>query len=314
MPPHNALSFEAGQHKDQEILQSHIDSAARSVDRATQDIWKQLMGVIHSDTPHSSAIYFRALAETRKLVPEIFSELTKQFVHLAELSHDLTLKGLVDRLPPQYQRILQERANAVRSMVGQALPGNLNRFHPYRIDELTGETVANEFTRYLFRAPSQQKVGEILRKSGWEGRFTSLTKMGKPEQMATIIQSGFSQGLTPREIARELKPMMENASASARRVARTFGQEIAHSVRMDAYEQLGDLSDGYQIHATHDSNTRPEHMQRDGRKYWKDPTKGQYTTAKMPRPPLEDDGTIAHNCRCWLSVMLAPLRSLRKAA
>lgn len=79
---------------------------------------------------------------------------------------------------------------------------------------------------------------------------------------------------------------------------------IAHETRMQAYEELGEMVIGYQIHATMDARVRPHHAARSGTIYYKKPGPGQLGTNKMPRPPLEEDGTVAHNCRCWLTPVL----------
>ncbi len=81
---------------------------------------------------------------------------------------------------------------------------------------------------------------------------------------------------------------------------------IAHSVQHIAWKGMGDLVIGYQIHATLDQNTRPAHAARNGTIYYADPKQGQLGYDKMPHPPLEADGSIAWNCRCHNSPVLAP--------
>ena len=52
---------------------------------------------------------------------------------------------------------------------------------------------------------------------------------------------------------------------------------------MDAHAQLGDLVAGWQVHATLDERTRPEHAARNGTIYWLHPKAGQKGVGEMPR-------------------------------
>lgn len=125
-----------------------------------------------------------------------------------------------------------------------------------------------------------------------------------PEQLASLVTSGFSAGSTPAELSRQIRPFVQGVASTARRVARNESMRIAHETRMQAYEELGEMVIGYQIHATMDARVRPHHAARSGTIYYKKPGPGQLGTNKMPRPPLEEDGTVAHNCRCWLTPVL----------
>jgi hypothetical protein len=75
-------------------------------------------------------------------------------------------------------------------------------------------------------------------------------------------------------------------------------------MQMTAHSQLGDLVAGWQIHATLDERTRPEHAARNGTIYWIHPKAGQRGVDEMPHPPMEADGSTAWNCRCFLTPVL----------
>jgi len=138
----------------------------------------------------------------------------------------------------------------------------------------------------------------------WQARIAAQTALAPPEQLANIVIQGISQGQTIQAMARTMLPAVQGVRTSARRVARTEGMRVAHEARMDCYSGLGDLVAGYQIHATMDWRVRPHHAARNGTVYYVRPKPGQQSTTHMPRPPLEEDGTVAHNCRCYLTPVL----------
>jgi len=138
----------------------------------------------------------------------------------------------------------------------------------------------------------------------WQARIAAQSALAPPEQLANIVIQGISQGQTIQAMARTMLPAVQGVRTSARRVARTEGMRVAHEARMDCYSGLGDLVAGYQIHATMDWRVRPHHAARNGTVYYVRPKPGQQSTTHMPRPPLEEDGTVAHNCRCYLTPVL----------
>lgn len=138
----------------------------------------------------------------------------------------------------------------------------------------------------------------------WQARIAAQSGLAPPEQLANIVIQGISQGQTIQAMARTMLPAVQGVRTSARRVARTEGMRVAHEARMDCYAGLGDLVAGYQIHSTMDWRVRPHHAARNGTVYYVRPKPGQQSTAHMPRPPLEEDGTVAHNCRCYLTPVL----------
>ncbi|VTS03321.1 phage minor head protein [Tuwongella immobilis] len=174
-----------------------------------------------------------------------------------------------------------------------------SRFGP---DAKVGTTIGQAT---IFPAPTREEVARVVYGRNWPSHFASVTGLAAPEAVAASVAVAAQQGLTPAELTRQLRPMLQGVQSAARRVARTELMRVSHHTRLAAYEQLGDLVIGYQIHATHDHRVRPEHLRRDGTIYYKQPTGDQLGIDKMPRPPLEADGTIAFNCRCYLTPVLA---------
>lgn len=155
-----------------------------------------------------------------------------------------------------------------------------------------------------FRKPSKIAAEALVKNAGWRARMEALTRLADPAQLASAIAAGVAAGETPAKIAKRIRPLVGNVASSAKRVARTEAVRVAHEIELASYEQLGELVVGYEVHATLDQHTRPEHRRRNGQKYWRDPVGNEIGFADMPRPPLEADGSVAHNCRCYLTPIL----------
>jgi SPP1 gp7 family putative phage head morphogenesis protein len=153
----------------------------------------------------------------------------------------------------------------------------------------------------LVKAPDRETVSRIVYSSGWLKRIAAQSKLASPEAIAAIVARGYSEGKNVKQIAADLLPVLQGVQSSARRVARTEGMRIAHEIQFATWEQMGDLVIGYQVHSVHDDHVRPEHKKRDGTIYYKNPKAGQKGIDEMPRPPIEADGSVAHNCRCYLT-------------
>lgn len=126
-----------------------------------------------------------------------------------------------------------------------------------------------------------------------------------PETLAQQIAVDMSLGKSQREVAKAVLPHLDGSRVRAVRAARTFGLYTAHQGQQAAWNELGDLVSGYQVHAVHDVSTRPAHAARDGTTYHKTPQEGQKGLDEMPHPPLEADGSMAWNCRCYLTPNLS---------
>ncbi len=148
----------------------------------------------------------------------------------------------------------------------------------------------------LFPPLSVERVAAILQRPiagrTWLQDLSQATRLASPDVVASIIANGFSAGLNPREIAALLRPAVQGVQTSARRVARTYGMQVAHRVQMDAHEQLGDLVIGYTVRSAKSPNSRKWHVQRSGTEYFLNPKKGQKGMAQCPHPPLEADDPV----------------------
>lgn len=180
----------------------------------------------------------------------------------------------------------------------RATPKILREASGFRVDD-DGQGV------YLPARPSDEWERFVL-DPGWEDRFARLTKLAEPELVANAVLRGLQAGKTHQEIGRDLLPLVGGQRATARRVARTEVMRVAQEAQLRMHEeQAGDLIAGYQVRATLDQHTRPHHAARDGTVYWKNPRPGQKSVREMPRPPIEEDGSYAWNCRCTLAPVMS---------
>src|SRR6185436_7618667 len=109
-------------------------------------------------------------------------------------------------------------------------------------------------------------------------------------------------------------PVVDGVRSSARRIARSEALRVAGAIQERAWDGLGDMAIGLQVRNPLDERTRPAHRLRHGSIYYKEPKPGQKSIDEAPHPPIEPDGTIAWNCRCVLTPVLAPPDYLDDAA
>ena len=139
--------------------------------------------------------------------------------------------------------------------------------------------------------------------------MTTVKQAFSPQRVADILVRDISEGKDRRAQITSLRNELAMPRAAAKRTVRTEGIRVATESNMAAYEELGDITIGYAIHALLDEATRPEHRARNGTIYYKYPVGGQKGISEMPRPPIEPDGSIAWNCRCYLSPVFESLEN-----
>ena len=128
-----------------------------------------------------------------------------------------------------------------------------------------------------------------------------LTSLIDPDRAAGVVYRGVASGHDRKRIARDLSAEFDGYEASARRVARTAGLQVATQTQLAASETLAGMTPAYQILSVLDSRVRPEHRERHGRLYHRRPKPGQFGFDTMPQPPIDQPGNrLAHSCRCYL--------------
>lgn len=148
-------------------------------------------------------------------------------------------------------------------------------------------------------------VNSIVYGNGWFNRLTSLTKLASPQAVAAAVTSVTQAGGGVNQLRQTLTPILGGVKSSAKRVARTEYLRVTQHAQNEAYLEVDDMIVGYQVHAVLDGRTRPWHRQRDGYLYFKQPKSGQRGMDQCPNPPIEEDGSVAHNCRCYRTPLFA---------
>ena len=128
-----------------------------------------------------------------------------------------------------------------------------------------------------------------------------LTSLIDPDRAAGVVYRGVAAGHDRRRIARDLSAEFDGYAASARRVARTAGLQVATQTQLAASETLAGMIPAYQILSVLDNRVRPAHKERHGRLYHRVPKPGQFGFELMPQPPIDQPGNrLQFNCRCYL--------------
>jgi len=266
---------------------TYADKVADTIEAETEKLWNKILGIIST-----KPIPVDAQTRIQNLLYEIYGlsirQLDAGLADMATVAHSGASGSMITELP--------QAALSVALSKSPILEARLNPRQKRQVE------------KQLFPALSQDKVRQVVQQTtngmGWKARIASISGLAPPGQLSALVVQGISQGQNVEQMARLMMPSVQNVRASARRIARTEGMRVAHESRMVAYDALGDMVVGYQIHATMDWRVRPHHAARNGTIYYKRPKPGQQSIANMPRPPLEADGTVAFNCRCYLTPVL----------
>lgn len=254
-------------HDQEERLLHRAEASARRVERRVQGMWRQLLATIGEQQPWP--LLLQRLTAVLKSLPEIAGQVGQD---------------------------LQAEAHRSYTQVQTSTPRRVRES-----DISFTVAVLNEVLPDLLPEVAQT----LVYSSGWQRRLATLTRLGSPEALAATIATAIANGATPRQAASLIQPLVQDVQSTAMRVARHETIRVAHEARLLSYESLGpDLVIGYQVHAVLDERTRPEHRRRDGHRYYRNPTVRQRGFDKMPRPPMEANGTVAFNCRCYLTPIL----------
>lgn len=180
-----------------------------------------------------------------------------------------------------------------------------------KLAQLSRKQIDAIMRRVIFAPMTRKQIQGILFQAQAVNRIAPITQLVTPQRLISVISQAQSKGMNRAQIAKqELEPIFQTTKSDAKRVARTTGALIANQSNMQAFQGLGDLLVGYQVHCVTDKNSRPWHQARKNEVYKINPKEGEKGLKQMPRPPYEPEdpaerpaGTpeIAHNCRCFLS-------------
>lgn len=265
----------------QDRLLARADRAADAAEAVVRDVWGDLLAILEKGGPWH-AVHAAAARALRRL-PHAGRAVTAELVGTARASARWTADRLARALTAVERR---------RLLGGQLLEKE--------------ETLAGDSLLLAVLLPSLEdaQIHEVLHAAGWGERIQALSALADPEVLAGRMATLLAQGQSVAEVARAIRPQVQNVQTVARRVARTAGLWIAHEAELACYDRLGPLIKGYRVNAVLDRATRPEHRARDGQEFYRSPGSGQTGFEEMPRPPREADGSWAFNCRCWLEPIL----------
>lgn len=282
------------------------DRTAAAVDRAVLRVWRALLGLAkRGHTSWSEAVPI-AGDLARNLPGLIAREIALELERLARWSRQTAVRAIREFPVEILRSAAYQTVRPLREEdeSNDLFPSFTDLWAPLRSPD-PQDLDKTELLRYLFPPPTQQQVDQVIYSSGWQDRIAAGTRLASPALIAGTLARGLAIGQSREEIARDLEPIVQGVRSSAKRVARTEGLRVASAVQHQAHEQLGDLVIGWQIHATLDQNTRPEHAARSGTIYYRNPKPGQPGLDQMPHPPAEADGSTAFNCRCYLTPILS---------
>lgn len=272
-------------------LLAQADDAALAVDAAVAKAWRAVLRLLYHPPPHFH-LRRQIVAILNSVPTAAHATLQARLGKLYRSGHKAGGHILAGTLP---RKVLASRARLTEETnVGPGIRFKTNPRGQLRAEPVVGVD-RERLERLLFDPPSQAQVDAILRRPiagrSWEQDLSQASKVAgfNPDAMAQAIATGFTLGKKPAEIAKDLLPIVDNVKSSARRIARTYGVQVARHGQMQAHAALGNLVIGYMIHSTFSEHTRKWHADRDGTIYYFDPEEGQKGMYQMPNPPLEAD-------------------------
>ncbi len=293
--------------------QLKADQRARGIARRLSATIQQHFNALYDlipETPLSLTAPRQIRDMLRGLQFSVVRQADAELKRLAYWSHATAAKLLTNRvkgIEAKQERRDEPLVNPAGSVIFRA-DGSYQILHPQLIQPPPappGGTVAGgfegeryDYSKLLIEPPSAFEISQLVGPAPLK-----LTKLFDPDRAAATVWQGIAGGKDRRAIAKDLANVLNKDMNAARRVARTEGLRVATVMQLSVSEQIPELITGYQILATLDSRTRPEHRARHGTIYHRHPDGRQLGFDRMPHPPMEADGTIAYNCRC----MLAPV-------
>jgi SPP1 gp7 family putative phage head morphogenesis protein len=269
------------------------DKIALAIDRWVDRATKQIQRIIDERPPNMA---FALAATIRNMIAQSVRIMDAGLGAVARAAHADTVAKIMQTMPTASLGLIVQRRAKTRPANGKLMERKATPDEAEQIERMLFPPMEPTTAERIVRAPSAG--------TSWQARMTQLTRLAAPVDVANLVAGWAASGQPPATLERALRPVVQGVRSTSRRVARTEGQRVANAARMEAYAGMDDVIAGYQIHGTMDSRTRPHHAARNGMIFWKAPPPGQPGLSQCPHPPMESDGTVAHNCRCWLTPVL----------
>lgn len=290
MMANSRMAAKVGIQQARALVQA--DSIGDAIDRKVLRLWQQILAILRQKVPQPDT-QARLAQLLREMAQRALNGIDDGLERLAKSVHAGAISDVIDTAPKAALSLALQRQNPGPPGLVEA---RLSPEQRAQVEAQLFDPLSTEETDRIVYAPSAG--------TSWNARIAAQTRLAPPDQLAAIVTQQMAAGSTIDQMARTMAPAVQGVRTSARRVARTEGMRVAHAARLAAFEDLGDMVVGYQIHATMDWRVRPAHAARNGTIYYRNPRPGQPSMAEMPNPPMEADGTVAFNCRCYLSPVL----------
>lgn len=264
------------------------DRAATRVGREVLKVWRELLNGIR---PGRGQIdnFQRAIKKIQELPGRVEKATTKELRGMSSWAYERTYQAFVDHLDPAYWGFLVEPTLTEAIRIPKGPEG--------------------EAARAIFRPLPLERANELIQTEtegvSYQQRILNLSRRTlDPEAVAAQIGIGISAGKGPREIAREIRPLIGGYKAGAERIARTESLRVANMTRQESFKQFDRVMAGQRLIETLDERTRPHHQARHGTIFVKDEFLGAFPGSK----PLDQAPTLPDepNCRGTYTMVLKP--------
>lgn len=152
----------------------------------------------------------------------------------------------------------------------------------------------------IFPPLTLSDIETMVESDQWTRTFPgNLSKFNDPVFRERLVQ-GIAGGENVEQLTKSIRDLEAGVYWKARRTARTESLRVAEMAQRETWDDLGEMMAGAQILAVLDQNTRPEHAERNGTVYAKNPQPGELPLDELPILPDEP------NCRCWTVPVLVP--------
>ena len=305
------------------------EQSVSRVDGVLVRLWRELLAALMTgDSPAAMQ------ATAQRSLADIAATLEKELSTTARATSEAAAAYMVRRIPRRawmkyFQRLRDgetvEHTQPVTEMMKRDFDPDqpwsfarrfLSRSLDYvnELDKLVGsdEMDDGEFTALVksivFPPPTKKEAAAILNDASlypdrvpWKRRLAGEGFSFK--KIVGTVTTGIGQGKSPKDIAKDLRPLVDDVRYRATRIARTETLRVAQTMQRRSEEAVDDLIVGREMVAVLDDRTRPHHRERDGQRYMKDGHQKAGDEAWDDAPSLPDEP----NCRCRYKTLVAGL-------
>lgn len=281
------------------LADQSADDIESIIVRYVRGLARIMQGKIHP--AHAVQVSREAEHLFGNLLADLVRTIAQHTEKAIEITHESTANFLSQLLPLHESRIRE--ADWLKAIYAKFATAQFNDLFDTNLPDLDPVEVVKSL---VFPAPSAHEVNATIFNTGWVERLQAQTRLASPQAIGQSLFQAFTQGESIKEIGKRLEPVVAGVRATAKRIARHEVMWASHRTEQNVWSHVDDLIIGYQVHGVLDDRIRPEHKKRAGTIYYKNPKGNQKGLDKRPNPPYEADGSIAYNCRCFLTPIFQP--------